>query len=644
MHPAQSGTPCRVTILPVLFLALTGIAGLIGCEHAAPSRQSAASAGWDSTPAATEARLKATVEYLASDELEGRGVGTEGIDIAAEFLARRMRAAGLQPVPGAVDGHFQPFTMRGETRLEPDTSFSVAGREPLALNREFRPLSFSASTDFAGPVAFVGYAAVDESKGYNDFAEIDVRGRAVIAMRYEPHDESGKSRLTGGDTWSEQGSLVTKAENAAKAGASALLIVNPPNHHGENDRLIAFSRRYTATPSAIPVVMITRDVADDLLARGGVRDLKTLQALIDAEGKPASAVLADEVTVRGKVSVVNEDIKVRNVVAALPGVGPKAGEWVVVGAHYDHLGFGGRGSFAAATQRVVHNGADDNASGTAAVLELAERIAASNRPLPRSVLFIFFSAEESGLLGSEHYVENPLVPLEDTVAMLNLDMVGRVRNGDLAVGGRETAAAFESLMTELDEQSPLTLSRMGRVTFGSSDHASFMKKQIPVLFFFSGLHADYHRPTDDADKINYAGIVQAVELGERTLRSLAAMPRQTYVTPARVARDSENADTQPDRGEPGQRPQLGIVPAYSEDPGAPEGIRVTGTVPNSAAADAGLKDGDVLQGIDGRKMRTLEDLVEFLQGAKVGDRVTLQVLRDGGTVDVPITLRARAGD
>lgn len=622
-------------LLPLLLIALSA-----GCEATGMGSGATTVSTRDNSAVATEERLTSTVTYLASDELEGRGIGTKGIDVAGDYLADRLREAGLKPVDGAADGHFQTFTMRGEATLQADTVLSVAGKA-LELNREHRPLSFSASGDYAGGAAFVGYAARDEKQGYDDFAGIDVRGRAVIAMRYEPHDASGKSRFTGGDTWSEQGSLVTKAQNAAKAGAAAIFIVNPPNHHGENDRLIAFSRRYTSKTADIPVVMLTQNAADAMLAAGGAANLKTLQEAIDAEGKPASRLLSDAVTVEGTVSIKNEGVEVRNIVAALPGRGPKAREWVVVGAHYDHLGFGGRGSFLGAEQKVVHNGADDNASGTAAALEVAERLAAAG-PLPRSVLFIFFSAEESGLLGSEHYVANPLVPLKDTVAMLNLDMVGRIRNDDLAVGGRDSAPAFEALMAELDEQSPLKLSRMGRITFGSSDHASFMKKQIPVLFFFSGLHADYHRPTDDADKINYEGMTQAVDLAERTVRSLGSMPRQPYVAAAPTTRPA--ATREADAPAAGPRPQLGIIPSYTQEEAGPEGIRITGTVPNSAAAEAGLKDGDVLQGIDGRKMRTLEDLVEFLQNAKVGDEISLQVLRDGSKLTVPVKLKGRSAD
>ena len=582
-------------------------------------------------------RMRATVTYLASDELEGRGVETEGINVAARYLAGRLKSAGLKPVPGATDGYFQPFNMRGETRIEPDTRL-VIGDKTLELGKDFRPLNFSGSSEFKAGVAFVGYAARNPDHSYDDFAGIDVKGRVVLAMRYEPHNEAGKSRWAEQD-WSEQASLVTKAENAAAAGAAAILLVNPPSHHGEQDQLVPFGRRFRNEPLSIPVIQVTRAVADDLLARAGASDLKALQESIDSSGKPASVLLSDSATVAGNINVLTKQLDVKNVVAALPGRGKLADEWIVVGAHYDHLGYGGRQSLTRGDAKEIHNGADDNASGTAAVLELAERLA-KRPPAQRSVLFIFFSGEENGLLGSEHYVNHPLIPLQQTVAMVNLDMVGRIKNDDLLVGGRDTAAGFEDMVATLDEQSPLRVKPMTGMVFGSSDHASFMKKQIPVLFLFSGLHADYHRPSDDADKINYGGMALAVNLAEGMVRRIAEMPRQSYVARAPTTRASTTGPARDPNMETG-RPQLGIIPSYSEEDASPDGIKVTGTTPGSAAADAGLKNGDILQAIDGKRMRTLEDLVEYLQSAKVGQKITMHLLREGKPMDVETTLKAR---
>jgi len=582
-------------------------------------------------------RTRKSVAYLASDALEGRGVGTKGIDLAADYLADEVKSIGLKPAKGA-DGYFQHFSVRGDASVDLATTVSLAGAT-IELNKDYRPHAISKAAAFTGPVTFVGYAINQTEPAYNDFEGVDLKGRVALAMRFEPHNEKGKSRLASTfESWSDAASLTTKAEAAAKAGATALLVVNPPNHHNEADELSAFGRRSSRNLASIPVIQITRAAADRLLAAGGVKDLKTLQELIDTEFKPASAQLDDAQVAAGKVEILQKQIPVKNVLAILPGRGWNADEYIVVGAHYDHLGFGGSGSLAGATTRSVHNGADDNASGTAAVLDLARRLAARKTPLQRSVLFMFFTGEERGLLGSEHFVNNPLVPIDKIHSMYNLDMVGRIKNNEIAVGGRETAAAFDAMMNEIDAATPLKFTRMSGITFGSSDHASFMAKKIPVLFLFSGLHSDYHRPTDDIEKVNYDGIATVVDISEEIVRSLAVMPKQKFLPTLTRRATTGPAATQ------GARVQLGVVPSYTEDEAGPEGIKINGTVPGTAAEAAGLKEGDVIQAINGKKMNTLEDLTALLEGAKVGDKLTLHLLRGKDSIDVEATLKPRSQD
>lgn len=626
-------------------------------------------------------RTKRSVAYLASDQLEGRGPGTGGIDLAADYLADSLQKMGLKPVKGA-DGYFQHFKMRGESKLDSDTSLKLGSIE-LELDKDFRPNGITKTGEFSGPITFAGYGITNKEKGYDDYADLDVKGRVVLVMRYEPHEADGSSRFAekstsqpataesnpapttsattapttapttrraslgegmnffGGDRWSSHSALREKAALAAKNGAAAIVFVNPPNHHGDGDRLERFTR-LSRTGADIPVFQITRDAADKLLAAGGLKDLKRLQDTIDAEFLPASANLDDSLVASGKVNVTQLYNPVKNVVAVLPGFGFNADEFIVIGAHYDHLGYGGAGALgmptSSPTTRQVYNGADDNASGTAAALEIAQRLVDRKSPLPRSVLFIFFSGEEAGLLGSEHFVANPLVPLDKVVAMLNLDMVGRVQKNDVAVGGQDTAARFGSLMKELDQKSPLKFSNMSRNIFGRSDHASFMVKQIPVIFISSGQHVDYHRPSDDADKINYEGLADVVDVGVNLAREWAAMPKQKYIGQAAPRPTTGPATRQ------GARPQLGVMPAYTEDEKAPPGLKVSGTIPNTAAAAAGLKEGDLITVINGKKVAGAEDLQEHLNGARIGDKWTMTVLRDGKSMQVELTLRPRAAD
>ncbi len=583
-------------------------------------------------------RTRKTVTLLASDALEGRGVGTRGLDLAADYLAKELKDAKFQPLKGA-DGYFQHFSVRGEASVDPTTTLQMFG-ETLVLDTDYRPLAIGKAGSFSGPITFVGYAASSTEPAYNDFEGIDLSGRVALAMRYEPHDEKGVSRFTGKqDDWSSAASLSTKAEAAAKAGATALLVVNPPAHHGE-DELAAFGRRRARGSAQIPVLQITREVADRLLAAGGVRDLASLQQLIDSELKPASAEIDDAQQASGKVEIAQKMIPVKNVVAMLPGRGFNADEYIVVGAHYDHLGFGERGTLAPATTRSIHNGADDNASGTAAILELCRRLGARKTPLQRSVLVIFFTGEERGLLGSDHFVNNPLVPLDKIHSMYNLDMVGRLKpNNEVAVGGRESAPGFQSMMNEVDAASPLKFVAMSGATFGSSDHASFMTKKIPALFLFTGLHSDYHRPTDDVEKINFEGIATVVDASEEIIRSLAVMPKQKF---SGAGPRRPTTTTSPSTQE--VRPQLGIVPSYTEDENAPDGVAISGTVPGTAAEAAGLQGGDVIQAINGKRLMSLEDMMPVFETAKVGDKLTMSVLRGKEVINLEATLRARQSD
>ncbi|MCS7032551.1 MAG: M20/M25/M40 family metallo-hydrolase [Phycisphaerae bacterium] len=594
-------------------------------------------------------RTRRHVEYLASDELEGRGPGTRGIDLAADYIAGQLKTMGLKPVRGA-DGYFQHFKMRGEARIGPETALSL-GSNRLELDRDFRPMPISKSGEFSGPVTFVGYGIRHKERNYDDYADIDVKGRVVLAMRFEPHDAEGRSRLVdpttqpahgsggGGGDWSSHSAIQEKAAAAAAAGAVALLLVNPPNYHGNEDRLTPF-RRVPRVSAPIPVIHISRAAADQLLSEGGLRDLQSLQATIDAEFTPASAHFDDQIVVSGKIDILQTMLPVKNVVAALPGFGFGADEWIVVGAHYDHLGYGARGAMPTTgpATRSVYNGADDNASGTAAVLEIAQRLVERKSRLPRSVLFVFFSGEEAGLLGSDHFVSNPLVPLDKIIAMLNLDMVGRVQNETLAVGGQETARRFDSLVKELDSASPLRFSTMSRNIFGRSDHASFMTRKIPVLFFSSGQHLDYHRPTDDTEKINFEGLAHVVDVAVELVKAWSVMPRQQYTggAPTRPATDPATRQ--------GARPQLGVMPSYTEDESGPEGLRIAGAVPGTAAAAAGLREGDIIQRVNGRPITGVEDLQLLLDQARVGEKWMLHIIRGGEPINVELTLRARSSE
>lgn len=589
-------------------------------------------------PTTTAPTTQDTIGYLASDELEGRGVGTKGIDLAAHYIADQFRRDGLRPPPGWND-HFQRFEMSMGAFVAKGTSLNLNG-EPLALDTSFRPLGFSATGAFDAPVVFVGYGISSEKHAYDDYAGVDVKGKVALAMRFEPHNDEGKSRFVP-KGYSDEATFKSKATLAADRGAVALLVVNPPTYHPEG--LVPFSGQFTESRADIPVISISIEAANALLAAGGAEDLTALQAKIDASGKPASTALKGA-TASGDVRVEIRRVPVMNVAAVAPGRGKLKDQYVVVGAHYDHVGKS-RMFSRGGKEGEIHNGADDNASGVAAMLSLAHEYARNGRDERagerRSILFIAFTAEEWGLLGSQHFVSHPPVALERIVAMLNMDMVGRVRNDILFVSGTGTAKGLDVIVRAADEASPLDV-KPSQSGFAASDHVSFLLKKIPVLFFFSGLHADYHKPSDDADKINYDAIGQVVTLGREIVDELIRGPRVEYIAVAQGNSPHDGMGPATGGGPAGSGVTLGVVPDYTSMEST-DGVRITGTTPGSPAEAAGLQDGDVITRFGDKPIIDLHDLTAALREASAGDKIKLKVVRDGKHIELDATLADRKG-
>lgn len=328
-------------------------------------------------------------------------------------------------------------------------------------------------------------------------------------------------------------------------------------------------------------------------------------------------------------------IRARNVIGVLPGTGPLKTEYIVVGAHYDHIGRG-LSHDPTVSSGPIFNGADDNASGTATVLAVAEAL--SKRPLNRSVMFVFFSAEELGLIGSQYFVQNPPVPLDRIVAMINLDMVGRTRQNTLFVSGRGTRPDFQTILEQLDQQSPLELKSIGEGGLGPSDHQSFALKKIPVLFFFTGLHPQYHHPDDDADRINYDGMEHIVRLVTRLVQRIDSAPRQPYVdqfdpTPIRLI-DPSNPSTNPSTS---HGAFLGVIPDYGSDL-SQDGVLLAGTVPGSPASTSGLSSGDRLIAWNEQPISNLYDLTHFLRQSRPGEEIKLDFVRQGKKITIRVKL------
>jgi Zn-dependent M28 family amino/carboxypeptidase len=656
-----------------LLVALAGCNSRNGGQPVALLDQtSGADSAARTAPLVLEDELKADLYYLASDRLEGRGVGTDGLDLAADFIATRFRSLGLKPLPG-LDGYYQPFEITTAESIDPSTALA-AGDKTYKLRTDFTAVSFSGQNEFSAPVVFAGYGITDPKRNYDDYANLDAKGKVVLALRYEPHDANGKSRW-GKDDWTTNSHLETKARVAAEHGAVALLLVNPPTFHDSgDDPLVPFSRQTVGGATAIPFLHVKRTVANELLKQGGAPTLKELQAQLDKDAKPASTQLKD-VTVTGKTAIKRTRRTVKNVVACLPGSGPTANEYVVIGSHYDHLGWGGAGSLMnlptlripgipdptanphgpatqtatapatrrAPTTRALHHGADDNASGTATMLELARLFSrqARTNPPARSLIFAAFTAEESGLVGSARFVNHPPVDLKRIAAMLNLDMVGRVRKNLLYVGGGGTAEPFKNFLKLADDRSPLEFKNFGDGGLGPSDHMSFALKKVPVIFLFSGTHEDYHRPTDTPDKINYDALTEVARVCAGLVEDMSRMPRAQYVDAAdkHSMMSPMSAGT---GGEGTRRASLGVVPEYGgEEDG--KGVKIGGTSPDTPAAKAGLEAGDIVLKLGDKPTGTLMELSSALASFKPGDKVKLVFKRGDKERTVEITLGERRG-
>lgn len=573
---------------------------------------------------AVEARLRHDVTFLASAECEGRGIHTKGIDRAADFIAGEFKKAGLRPAV-ANPGYFQPFTVAGKAKLGGPHSLALRGPLgqdiELKMDADFRPVGLSSKGAVAAPLVFVGYGVTASNLKYDDYQGVDVAGKIVIMLRKTPRPENAHVPFDGAQAAFHAG-LETKLVKADLNKAAAVFFVNDYETARNADPLMEFA--YTASsgsPAKVPVLHVRRSVVETLVQSATGRTLRDVELEIDRTLRPQSSLLTGW-EARLDVRVDRTETPVKNVIAVLDGAGRLANETVVVGAHYDHLGFGGdRNSLAADKSPKIHHGADDNASGTTALLELARRFASAPPTGDRRrVVFMAFSAEEIGLIGSAHYCKKPLFPLDSTTAMLNLDMVGRLRpnpatNRDrVYVEGSGTAKHFDGLLDQLAKKHDVEMSKSA-TGYGPSDHASFYTQKIPVIFYWTGNHADYHKPSDTADKINVAGLSKIVGLSEDTLRHLATEPQRpeyVYLAPKSMGGMRTNA------------PRLGIVPNYAEDA---EGVLLDGVTEKGPAAKAGLKAGDRIIAIGAKPVRNVNSYMVLMSGFKKGQTIEVTYVR-----------------
>ncbi len=619
---------------------------------------------------ATITRLKNDLAYLAGDECEGRGPGTKGIELAADHIANIFKEAGLK---GAMpDGsYFQPFEIPGQIKVLPTTSLSFGGPEASVapkLNLGFVPLRMGSDGKVSSEIVFVGFGITAPDLNYDDYAGVDVEGKIVLMLRRMPRygvtepkkkaeDKKEDDKATAKeeqpntnaaatnppmkpfateDAHQKMAGIQEKLENAQAHKAAAVILVNDETSitEFEEDNITNLSSLRGSIK--IPAVHVKRNLVSSLIRASFNKSLRDIEEEINANLKPQSKVLA-KCTGELEVATDRNPTRVKNVVGVLPGAGPLADETVVIGAHYDHLGYGGSGSLARGS-KAIHHGADDNGSGTTAILELVRRFGAMNDRQGRRLVFITFSAEEVGLNGSAHYCKEPLFPLEKTVAMINLDMVGRMQpdketqKGKLEIGGTGTAKQFEPVIDKLSEKYDFKL-RKTATGMGPSDHQSFFMKNLPVLFFFTGLHADYHRPTDTFDKVNYEGMSKVVDLVEEIAKEVLVMdPKPEFVKVATPFNKSGLTSSTRGGG-----PRLGVMPDYAFEG---EGMKLQGVSPGAAAEKVGIKEGDRIVEIDGNLVKNVESYMGAMAKVKPGAKLNIAVIRvvDGKDDRVSFTI------
>jgi len=659
-------------------------------------------------------RLREHVRYLASDKLDGRRTGTPGASEAAHYIAREFERSGLRggvkwpsgtkdrtqaylqkfPYVSGVElgkANAMTFTPRATEMTRADAETGAAASLDLRVGEDWMPLAWSANARVErAPVTYVGYGITAAELQHDDYAGVDVRNRIALAFAGTPDGDNPHGNFA------RFADLRFKAAAARDHGARALLIIaREENFKDEKLARLIVDESVAAGDAGIPVVVISRQAARRALeaaatplttfaelekaiapasqsaagsAHGGASSPSPEQGAPKPGARRSFSAPLQNIAFAVSTEIVRREAPAANVVGVLEGADVKLKhEVVVIGAHYDHLGRGGQGSLAG-REGEIHHGADDNASGVAGLLELARTFAKERKSVRRTMVFIAFGGEEEGLLGSSYYVKNPSLPHAQTVAMINLDMIGRMKENKLIVGGVGTSAEWKQWIERANSGLYLNVKAAGTTSpeeevrrgnypvviganggaianaapggrfaltltedgFGPSDHASFYARQTPVLFFWTGTHEDYHKPSDTADRINYEGQLRIVSFVRDILRLLdASDARPTYT----LARSDAAAGRST-----GFRVYLGTIPNYAE---GGDGLKLDAVREDSPAAKAGLRAGDVIVRLAGRDVRNVYDYTYALDEMRAGVEYEVEALRGGERLKLKLTPAAR---
>ena len=571
-------------------------------------------------PEITAKELKTDVYFLASDSLKGRKPGTKEGNIAAGYIRDQFKASGLKLI---CDNGFQYFEIVTDVTAGDHNDLRFEDFQGT-FKKDFMPVAYSSNGTIGNSVVFAGYGFdIDQdSLKWKDYEGVDVKGKWVMLFRGDPELDNNDSKFI---PYTEiRGKILVAKDH----GAAGVLIVTPVNVD-KDDKLIGLHTENNDVTAGIPVINIKREVANMLLKSSGYK-VDSLEKILNKTRKPKTILLP--VMVNASAEIIQKKALTENVVAMIEGTDPVLkDEYIVIGGHYDHLGFGGPGSGSRMPDTVaVHNGADDNASGTAMVIELAGKLAAEKNRLKRSVIFIAFSGEEMGLLGSKYFTDHSPVDMKKIKAMFNFDMVGRFdkEKNSISISGTGTSLEGDSIIRMVEKQLPFTVTHSPD-GYGPSDHASFYASNIPVFYFTTGAHTDYHTPFDDADKLDYGKEKEIGDFSYNIIMNVDNLPKDLTF---HESGKKESAG----RGGRRMKVTLGIMPDFAGT--EKKGLRVDGVTKDAPADKGGMLKGDIIISINGMTVGNIYEYMSRMGKLKQGQTISVEVIRKEKNVVLIIQL------
>ena len=565
--------------------------------------------GLNGTSDISEKDIMTHIRFLSDDKRAGRYPGTRGSKDVIAYLINQLKSYGVQPA-GEGSSFKQTFSILDSVKIGRNNSLKINDR-PLNIEKDYIPLWFSGNSSVSAEVVFAGYGInlITDSLVWNDYKDLNVDGKWVMVMRHSPERENPHS------VYAPHSDLHKKMIEARDRGAVGIIFISQV----EDSTLIPFKYIPGYSKSGIPAIQIDNEVADDILNSVG-SSRKTIQDKMNNNLKPESFKISD-IKISANVELKNIYSRAANVIGKIVSRNHKyRDEYIVIGAHFDHLGYGGPGSGSLKPDtNAIHNGANDNASGTAGLLELAHKLQNNRQLLKRSILLIGFDAEERGLLGSKYFIQNPTVEKSNIVTMINMDMIGKMKDSTVVIGGVGTSPIFEKILDSLSIDSGLKF-EFNQAGYGPSDHASFYSENIPVLFFFTGDYDNnYHLPEDDWESINLKGERQILNV----IHNLVIDISRQNLKPSFTLAGPKKQQTQRNNN----KIKLGIIPHYG---GTIDGLKIDKIYdPNGPAARAGIRSGDIIKSINKKPVKDIYEYMKRIKDLKKGQSVPMDIKRDG---------------